>query len=111
MPEPTKGGDVRTIALRVSPAYHGQLALVAQIDEITLTDLMQRALDSYMAERRAAPDFQAKATAALAAAEAQMAQTRAMLLGAVSAEGGMPETGTNAPATGRGSRIKGEASG
>jgi hypothetical protein len=53
MPEPSKGGDVRTIALRVSPAYHRQLALVAQIDEITLTDLMQRALDNYMAERRA----------------------------------------------------------
>lgn len=69
MPEP-KGSDVRTIALRVSPAYHAQLALVAQIDEITLTDLMQRALDAYMAQRRAAPDFQARAQAALEAAEA-----------------------------------------
>lgn len=48
MPELPKGGDV-TIALRVSPAHHAQLALVAQIDEITLTDLMQRALDQYKA--------------------------------------------------------------
>ena len=65
MPEPKNSDVQRTIALRVSPAYHGQLALVAQIDEMTLTDLMQRALDKYMAERRAAPDFQAKAQAAL----------------------------------------------
>ena len=107
MPEP-KNTDVRTIALRVSPAYHAQLALVAQIDEITLTDLMQQALDDYMAKRRAAPDFQAKAAAALAAAEAQMAQTRAMLLGAVSTEGA--EASGDAPATGRGRR-KDEASG
>ena len=112
MPEPTKGSDTqRTIAVRVSPAEHAQLAMVAQIDGITLVELMTTALATYVAERRAASDFQAKAQAALEAAEAQMAQTRAMLLGAVSAEGGMPETGTDAPATGRGSRIKGEASG
>lgn len=110
MPEP-KSTEVRTIALRVSPAYHAQLALVSQIDEITLTDLMQRALDNYMAERRAAPDFQAKAAAALAAAEAQMAQTRAMLLGAVSAEETTgEEANAQPPATGRGRR-KDEASG
>lgn len=40
MPEQTKSSDVRTIALRVSPDYHAQLALVAQVDEITLTDLI-----------------------------------------------------------------------
>ncbi len=34
MPEP-KGNDVqRTLAVRVSPDYHAQLAMVAQIDEI-----------------------------------------------------------------------------
>jgi len=111
MPEPTKGGDVRTIALRVSPAYHAQLALVAQIDETTLTDLMQKALDNYMAERRAAPDFQAKAAAALAAAEAQMAQTRVLLLGAVATEDtGAEDASAEAPVTGRGRR-KDEASG
>jgi hypothetical protein len=100
MPEP-KGSDVRTIALRVPPAYHAQLAMVAQIDEITLTDLMQRALDAYMAERRAAPDFQAKAQAALAAAEAQMTQTRAMLLGALP-EDTTTEPSTDAPIASRG---------
>jgi hypothetical protein len=111
MPEPTKGSDTqRTIALRVSPDYHAQLAMVAQIDEITLTDLMQRALDNYMAERRAAPDFQAKAQAALAEAEAQMARTRSMLLGALSTEGTPAESTADVPATSR-KRNTGEASG
>jgi hypothetical protein len=110
MPEPTKGSDVRTIALRVSPDYHAQLTLVAQVDEITLVDLMQRALDKYMAERRSASDFQEKVQVALAEAEAQMARTRAMLLGTVSAEGTTGEASTDAPATGRGRR-KDEASG
>jgi hypothetical protein len=112
MPEPTKGNDTqRTIALRVSPDYHAQLTLVAQVDEITLTDLMQRALDKYMAERRAASDFQEKVQVALAEAEAQMARTRAMLLGAVTTEGTAAESSTNAPTTSRGKRNTGETSG
>jgi hypothetical protein len=107
MAEP-KSSDVRTIALRVSPDYHAQLALVAQVDEITLVDLMQRALDKYVAERRAAPDFQEKVAAALAEAEAQMARTRAMLLGTV-AEGAATEPSADAPVASRGRR-KDEAS-
>ncbi len=49
MPEP-KGNDVqRTLAVRVSPDYHAQLSTVAQVDEMTLVDLMMTALDKYMA--------------------------------------------------------------
>lgn len=81
-----KNSDVRTTALRVSPDYHAQITLVAQVDEITLVDLVQRALDKYVAERRAAPDFQEKVAAALPEAEAQMARTRAMLLGTVTGD-------------------------
>lgn len=83
MPEP-KGNDVRrTLAVRVTPDYHAQLSMVAQIDGMTLVDLMMKALDSYLAQRREAPDFQARAQQALADAEAQMSRTRAMLLGAL----------------------------
>lgn len=90
MPEP-KGNDLRTIAVRVSPDFHAQLSMVAQIDDISLTDFMMAALEDRVATRRNAPDFKAKAQAALEEAEAQMARTRAMLLGAVSE--GAPSTG------------------
>jgi hypothetical protein len=110
MPEP-KGNDVqRTLAVRVSPDYHAQLALVAQVHETSLTDLMMTALDKYMASRREAPDFKAKAQKALEDAEAQMARTRAMLLGALPEEPATGEPGAGAPTTGRGRR-KDEASG
>src|SRR5215469_6563522 len=82
MPEP-KGSDVRTLAVRVSPDFHAQLSMVAQVDEISLTDLMLQALENHIAARREASDFQAKAQEALEEAEAQMARTRAMLLGAL----------------------------
>src|SRR5690348_1316381 len=83
MPE-TKGNDVqRTLAVRVSPDYHAQLSMVAQVDEMSLTDLMMKALDQYMASRRDSQDFKAKVQKALEDAEAQMARTRAILLGAL----------------------------
>jgi hypothetical protein len=87
--------------------------MVAQIDGITLVELMTTALAKYVAERRAAPDFQAKAQAAIEEAERQMAETRAMLLGTVATEGTPAEAaepGTDPPATVR-SRRKDEASG
>lgn len=66
------------------------------------------ALEGHIATRREAPDFQAKAQAALAEVEAQMARTRAMLLGALP-EGTTGEPSVDQPATGR-SRRKDEAS-
>ena len=82
MPEP-KGSDVqRTLAVRVSPDYHAQLSMVAQVDEMSPTDLMMTALDQYMASRRESEDFKAKVQKTLEDAEAQMARTRAILLGA-----------------------------
>jgi hypothetical protein len=51
-----------------------------------------------MAEWRSVPDFQAKAQAALAHAEAQMVRTRAMLLGTTSeAAAGTPIKGGTKP--------------
>jgi hypothetical protein len=110
MPEP-KGNDVqRTLAVRVSPDYHAQLSMVAQVDEMSLTDLMMAALDQYMVSRRESEDFKTKVQSALAEAEAQMARTRAMLLGTLPETTSSTETAVETPATGR-SRRKDEASG
>jgi hypothetical protein len=98
-----KNTEVRTLAVRVSPDFHAQLSMVAQVDEVSLADLMQTALENHMAARRAAPDFQAKVQAALAEAEAQMARTRATLLGTLP-ESTAAEPSIDAPAMGRGRR-------
>lgn len=115
MPEPKRNDVQRTLAIRVSPDYHAQLAIVAQVDDMSLTDLMMAALDKYMVQRRESSDFKAKAQKALEDAEAQMARTRAMLLGAVSDESKYTVTPSSSetaetPTTSRGRR-KDEASG
>jgi hypothetical protein len=109
MPEP-KGNDLRTVAVRVSPDFHAQLSMVAQVDEVSLTDLMMTALENHIAARRDAPDFKAKVQKALEDAEAQMARTRAMLLGTLPETEPTGEAGTERPATGR-ARRKDEATG
>jgi hypothetical protein len=109
MAETKTPSDVRTLAVRVTPDFHAQLSMVAQVDEVSLTDLMMTALQNHVAARRDAPDFKEKVQAALAEAEAQMARTKAMLLGTLP-EDTAGEAGTDAPATGRGRR-KDEASG
>jgi predicted transcriptional regulator len=108
MPE-LKGSDLRTVAVRVSPDFHAQLSMVAQVDEMSLTDLMMQALENHVAARREAPDFKAKVQKALEEAEAQMARTRAMLLGTLP-EGSTSEGEAGGPTTGR-ARRKDETSG
>jgi hypothetical protein len=85
--------------------------MVAKVDEMSLVDLMMQALENHVAARREAPDFQAKVQQALDDAEAQMARTKAMLLGTLP-EGTAPSgpDDAEAPATGRGRR-KDEPSG
>jgi len=107
MPEP-KGNDVRTLAVRVSPDFHAQLSMVAKVDEMSLVDLMMKALENHVAARREAPDFQAKVQQALEEAEAQMARTKAMLLGTLPDAASTGEAEANTP--GR-SRRKDETSG
>jgi hypothetical protein len=109
MPEPKTNSDVRTLAVRVSSDFHAQLSMVAQVDGISLTDLMMAALQNHVVARREAEDFQAKVQAALAEEEARMARTRAMLLGTSPEAASPSEVGTDTPATGRGRR-KDEAS-
>jgi hypothetical protein len=109
MPEPKENGTQRTIAVRVSPDFHAQLSMVAQVDGVPLTDLMMTALENHVASRREADDFKAKVQEALGEAEAQMARTRAMLLGTLPEEA-TGESSVDQPARGR-SRRKDEASG
>jgi hypothetical protein len=46
MAEPKTPSDVRTLAVRVTPDFHAQLSMVAQVDEVSLTDLMMTALQT-----------------------------------------------------------------
>jgi hypothetical protein len=101
MPEP-KNPDVRTLAVRVSPDFHAQLSMVAQVDEMSLTDLMMKALENHVEARRQAADFPSQGASGLGRGRGSHGSHRAMLLGTLPE--GTGETSTDSPATGRGKR-------
>lgn len=64
MPEPRNGG-VKTLAIRLEGDLHAQLSLVAQLDGLSLTDAIRRAIETYIESKKAEPDFAARAAAML----------------------------------------------
>jgi uncharacterized protein (DUF1778 family) len=108
---PEQKNEVRTLAVRVSPDFHALLLMVAQVDDMSLTDLMMRALEGHVDARRQAEDFKTKVQAALAEEQARMARTQALLLGPAPDESSNAAASPEPPATGRVRRSKDEVSG
>lgn len=100
-----KGPGVKTLGIKLPDELHAQFALVAQLDGLSLTDAMRRAVELYVETKQSEPDFAARAQAALEEIEREAAARR----GAIQALfGGQSGPATEAKATSR--RRSGEAS-
>ncbi len=64
MTEGTRGG-VKTLAIRLPDELHAQLALVAQLDGISLTDAIRQAIEALIERKRGQGDLAARAAEAL----------------------------------------------
>jgi len=64
VPEPRNGG-VKTLAIRLEGDLHAQLTLVAQLDGLSITDAIRRAIESYIEGKQAEGDFAGRAAAML----------------------------------------------
>lgn len=79
-PKDTKNG-VKTLGIRLPGELHAQFALVAQLDGLSLTDAILRAVELYVETKRSESDFGERATAALAEIEREAAARRAAIEG------------------------------
>jgi hypothetical protein len=79
-PKDAKNG-VKTLGIKLPPELHAQFALVAQLDEINLTVAILRAVELYVATKRAEPDFAERAAAALAEIQREADSRRAAIEG------------------------------
>ena len=79
MSEPRQG--VKTLGIKLPDALHAQFALVAQLDGISLGDAALRAVELYVATKKAEPDFAARAQAALEDIERESAARRGAIEG------------------------------
>jgi hypothetical protein len=102
MAEPKNSGSVKTLALRLKPDLHAQFALVAQLDELSLTEVAIQAVELYVSAKQAQPDFKARAAAALQEIEAE-ANARRTAIQSLFGESTEPTTGAKAgPRRGKG---------
>ena len=65
---------MKTMAIRLEDELHAQLALVAQLENTTVTDLIRSAVASYIEQRKA--ELSGRAEAALAEIEREAAARR-----------------------------------
>jgi ferric-dicitrate binding protein FerR (iron transport regulator) len=75
---------VKTLAIRLEEDQHAQLGMIAQLEELTVTDAIRQAIEQWIEARRSNPQLQARAEAVLADIDRDAATRRdaiATLLG------------------------------
>lgn len=93
-----KGSGVKTLGIKLPDELHAQFALVAQLDELSLTDAMRRAVELYVETKRGESDFATRAAEKLEEIEREAAARR----GAIQALfGASAPTADTAKPTGR----------
>lgn len=99
----------KTLAIRLEAQQHAQLTMIAQLEQLTVTDAIRQAIDQWIDTKRSNPQLQQRAEAVLADIERE-ADTRrgaiAALIGNDSPKTGNPST--IGRASGRSSRAKGD---
>ncbi|MDQ3154017.1 MAG: hypothetical protein M3R63_20640 [Actinomycetota bacterium] len=91
MTDPNKD-KVKTLGIRLPDELHTQFVLVAQLDGLSLTDAIRRAVELYVQTKRSETDFAERATAALEEIEREAATRRTAI------EGLFGTTGDTTPA-------------
>src|SRR6476620_5755434 len=56
---------MKTLAIRLEDELHAQLSVLAQLEEITITEKIRQAIDAHLLAKRSQPDIASKAQAVL----------------------------------------------
>ena len=67
---------MKTLAIRLEDDTHAQLSMLAQLEELTVTDAIRQAIDSYIDAKRSQPELTARAEAVLADIDRDAASRR-----------------------------------
>jgi hypothetical protein len=104
-PKPGTKEGVKTLGIRLPDELHAQFALVAQLDGLSLTDAIRRAVEFYVEAKRSESNFAERASAALDEIEREAAARRAAIQGLF----GTTEQDTSAAASTTRNRKSGSA--
>jgi predicted transcriptional regulator len=96
---------MKTLAIRLEDDIHAQLSMLAQLEELTVTDAIRQAIDTYIEGKRSQPELTARAEAVLADIDRDAASRRDAIASLFEGNGPKPETtepaGAKTPARSR----------
>ena len=73
---PSDKTGIKTMAIRLEPELHAQLAIIAQLEDTSIAEEIRMAIEGHVAAKRSAPELAAKADAVLAEIEREMSTRR-----------------------------------
>ncbi len=79
MSETPGRGGVKTLAIRLPDELHAQLVLIAQLDDLTLTDTIRAAIEALIDRKRAEGDLAGRAARAIEEMDREAAARRSAL--------------------------------
>src|ERR1700689_4567899 len=102
---------MKTMAIRLEEDQHAQLSMIAQLEELTVTDAIRQAIDQWVESKRSNPQLQQRAEAVLDAIEQEAATRRGAIAALLGGEtSGPPGAGrTGGRSSGRQARKGGDA--
>jgi predicted transcriptional regulator len=102
---------MKTLAIRLEDDTHAQLSVLAQLEELTVTDAIRQAIDNFIDAKRSQPELTARAEAVLADIDRDAASKREAIASLFEGDGptAKPAGGTGAKSPSRSSRNKGDA--
>lgn len=81
---------MKILAIRLEEDQHAQLTMIAQLEELTVTDAIRQAIDQWIESKRSNPQLQQRAEAVLDAIEQQAATRRGAIAALLSGEASGP---------------------
>lgn len=108
MTDPNKD-KVKTLGIRLPDELHTQFVLVAQLDGLSLTDAIRRAVELYVQSKRSEGDFAERAQSALEEIEREAATRRSAIEGLFGQEAAQAAEGESAGQSGSATDIAGES--
>jgi predicted DNA-binding protein len=70
---------MKTLAIRLEEEQHAQLTVLAQLEEIPVTDFIRQAIETHVQAKKAQPELAARAEQVLADIDAQAAHRRSAI--------------------------------
>jgi predicted transcriptional regulator len=99
----------KTLAIKLEDDTHAQLTILAQLEEMPVSDALKQAVDGYITSKRSQPELRARLESVLADIERDAATRRQAITSLFSEEEAGSDAGTtaDAKASSRRSRDKG----